>query len=44
MPEECNAIAMHPSGFHLVVALNDKIQQWNILSKSLAMCRNFPVK
>jgi hypothetical protein len=34
-PEDCLAVALHPSGFHLVVALNDKIQIMNILSKKL---------
>ena len=45
-PEECLAVAMHPSGFHLVVALNDKIQVMNILSKTINNnnCKNFQVK
>ena len=33
--EEALAVAMHPSGFHIIVALQDKIQLMNILSKTL---------
>jgi hypothetical protein len=29
------AVAFHPSGFHIIVALADKIQLFDILSKSL---------
>jgi WD40 repeat protein len=42
--EEANAIALHPSGFHLVVALMDKIQMMNITSKELKTYKNIPVK
>lgn len=34
-PEDCLAVAFHPSGFHVVVALNDKILCMNVLSKAL---------
>lgn len=33
--EECQAIAFHPSGFHLVCALNDKILLMNIFLDKL---------
>jgi WD40 repeat protein len=33
--EECHAVALHPSGLHLAVALPDKIQMCNILSDKL---------
>ena len=29
--EECTAVAFHPSGFHIVVALNDKVIMMNVL-------------
>lgn len=35
VPEEALAVAFHPSGFHIVVALGDKIFMMNVLSKSL---------
>lgn len=34
-PEECLAVAFHPSGLHLLVASNDKIQMCNVLSKQI---------
>jgi len=35
---------MHPSGFHLVVALQDKIQLMNILSKGLNSFKSLQIK
>jgi WD40 repeat protein len=42
--EECLAVAFHPSGFHLVVAVQDKILLMNVLSKSLHPFKNIQVK
>lgn len=42
--EEALAVAMHPSGFHIIVALQDKIQLMNILSKGLNVFKNLSVK
>jgi WD40 repeat protein len=42
--EEALAVAFHPSGFHLVVALSDKIQMMNVLSKQLVNYKSIPVK
>ena len=42
--EECLAVAFHPSGFHVIVALNDKITIMNVLSKSLVQARQIPIK
>jgi hypothetical protein len=33
VPEDALAVAFHPSGFHVVVAIQDKIQLMNVLSK-----------
>jgi hypothetical protein len=33
--EEAMAVAFHPSGFHVIVALSDKILMMNVLSKGL---------
>jgi WD40 repeat protein len=35
LTEEALAVAFHPSGFHVVVAIQDKIIFMNILSKAL---------
>lgn len=43
-PEDCLAVAFHPSGFHLVVALNDKIVCLNVLSKQLVQFRQIQHK
>jgi hypothetical protein len=37
-------VAFHPSGFHLVVAVQDKILLMNVLSKSLHPFKNIQVK
>jgi cilia- and flagella-associated protein 57 len=44
MTEEALAVAFHPSGFHIVVALVDKILMMNVLSKSLNPFKNLPIK
>lgn len=33
--EEAQAVAFHPSGFHIVVAFTDKIQFMNVLSQGI---------
>jgi len=35
-PEECLAVAFHPSGLHLIIAMADKISFCNILSRSIS--------
>jgi len=35
LQEDALAVAFHPSGFHIIVAIQDKIQLMNVLSKSL---------
>jgi len=35
MGDECMAIAFHPSGLHLIVALQDKVQICNLLSNEI---------
>ena len=42
--EECYAVAFHPSGFHIIVALGDKIQLFDILSKSLNSIKSILIK
>jgi WD40 repeat protein len=42
--EEALAVAFHPSGFHIVVALLDKILMMNVLSKSLNTFKSIPAK
>ncbi len=37
--EECLAVAFHPSGLHLVVALGDKVLMCNVLSRQLNVFR-----
>jgi len=44
LTEEVIAVAFHPSGFHIIVAVADKITIMNVLSKQLSTFRNFPVK
>ena len=42
--EECLAVAFHPSGLHLVVAMQDKILMCNILSRSINSFKSHPIK
>lgn len=44
MTEEALAVAFHPSGFHIVVALQDKVLMMNVLSKSLNSFKPLPIK
>jgi WD40 repeat protein len=42
--DECNAVAFHPSGLHIVVAFPDKIEIHNVLSKSLDKAKSITCK
>ena len=42
--EECFAVAFHPSGLHIIVALADKILTCNVLSKSLKPDKTLTIK
>ena len=42
--EKCLAVAFHPSGFHIVVALNDKIQFMNVFSNELKTFKSISIK
>ena len=35
LPDECLSVAFHPSGFHIVVGLSDKLLMMNVFSKQL---------
>jgi len=35
VPEQALSVAFHPSGFHIIIGLDDKILMMNVLSKSL---------
>ena len=34
--EEASAVAFHPSGFHILAAVGDKVQFLNVLSNSIS--------
>ena len=42
--EKCNAVAFHPSGFHVAVALSDKIQLMNLFSDTLVHFKQYTIK
>ena len=42
--EECMAVAFHPSGLHLVVAMQDKIEIYNVLSDKLTKSKTINQK
>lgn len=42
--EEALSVAFHPSGFHIVVGLLDKIMMMNVLSKALTQFKGFQIK
>ena len=42
--EECLAVAFHPSGLHIIVALQDKILLCNVLSRSIVSFKSLPIK
>ena len=43
-PEECLSVAFHPSGLHLVIALQDRIIMCNILSNSISLFKSISIK
>ena len=43
-PEECLTVAFHPSGLHLVIALQDKVLMTNITSKGLNQIKSLSIK
>ena len=44
MGDECMAIAFHPSGLHFIVALPDKVNICNLLSKDVKVKTSLPIK
>ena len=42
--EECLTLAFHPSGLHLVIATQDKIQMCNVLSKEITPFKTMMIK
>lgn len=44
LQEDAQAVAFHPSGFHVIVAVPDKIYLMNVLSKNLTPYKNYQLK
>jgi len=44
LQEDALSVAFHPSGFHLIVAIQDKILLLNVLSKSLHQFKSLQIK
>jgi hypothetical protein len=42
--EETYSLALHPSGFHIVVGFGECIKMMNILDKSLVSFKSIPIK
>ena len=42
--EEGHGVAFHPSGFHIVVGFTDKLRFINIISKTLVVYKEIPLK
>jgi len=42
--EETYTVAFHPSGFHLLVALHDRIRMLNVIQNTLGQYKELPVK
>ncbi|RKP19770.1 WD40 repeat-like protein [Rozella allomycis CSF55] len=42
--EEVYSVAMHPSGFYVLVGFSDKLKMMNILSDELRVMKEFPVR
>lgn len=42
--DECTALAFHPSGLHLLVALTDKINVYNLRADKLHKFKEWPIK
>ena len=43
-PDELSAIAIHPSGFQLLLGFSDKLRLFNVLIEDLRQYQEFPVK
>lgn len=43
-PEECLTVAFHPSGLHVVIALQDKIVMCNVLSSTIHHFKTISIK
>ena len=44
VPEQALSVAFHPSGFHVIIGLDDKILMMNVLSKSLNQIKQIQIK
>ena len=44
LQEDALAVAFHPSGFHVIVTIQEKIIIFNVLSKSLVLSRSIQIK
>jgi cilia- and flagella-associated protein 57 len=44
LAEEALAVAFHPSGFHVIVGIPDKLIIYNVLSKALTAGKSIPIK
>ena len=44
LQEDALAVAFHPSGFHVIVAVQDKIILFNVLAKTLHNFKSLPIK
>lgn len=44
LSEEALSVAFHPSGFHVIVAVSDKINLMNVLAKNLHQFKSIPLK
>jgi len=42
--EEAYSVALHPSGFHLVVGFSDSVRLMNILDNSLVPYKNLQIR
>jgi hypothetical protein len=43
-PEDVYSVAMHPSGFHLLVGFSDKLRLLNVLMKDLSKVAEFDIR
>ena len=42
--EDATAVAFHPSGFHILAAVGDKLLMMNVLSSSISEYHSIPMK
>ncbi|KAJ1478335.1 WD40-repeat-containing domain protein [Baffinella frigidus] len=43
-PDDISSIAIHPSGFHLLLGFSDKLRLFNVLIEDLRQYQEFPIK